>query len=488
MNYPVWDVPIFGSGLVIALIAIFHVFISHFAIGGGFYLPITEMIARRKGRADWLAVLKKHAKFFLILTGIFGAVTGVGIWFAIGLANPEATSTLIHYWVFAWGIEWVVFIVELSSIAAYYYLWGRISDSLHLKLGWLYAVTAWLSLFLINGILTFMLTPGRAWLEAIAAGTHQETFVFWAAFFNPTFWPSLFVRTLICLSQAGVFALVTASLIDGEKQPELKTEMVLWARRWLLPTFLLLPVGLFWYLSNVPPAHRALLELGASTIGQGLFTILTRLALVLALSAVATVATVYLFTSARNALGFRLGGALAVAALAYTTIGSTEMLREMLRKPYVIAGHMFSNGVRTSEVARFNKEGYLARSQWVSPEERTKWAVADAILTTAQERANWAVEVREKNPLLWQAVTARGELMFRGQCMACHTLDGYRPMRVFLKGRDRKSVANLVNILHGYPENSPYRPFMPPLVGTQPEIEALTDYLAALVAEKPAKK
>ena len=157
MNYPIWDVPILGSGLVVALIAIFHVFISHFAVGGGFYLPMTETLALRKGRMDWLVELKKHSKFFLILTGVFGAVTGVGIWFAIGLANPEATSTLIRYWVFVWGIEWVVFIVELSSIAVYYYLWGRVSDALHLKIGWLYAITAWLSLFLINGILTFML-------------------------------------------------------------------------------------------------------------------------------------------------------------------------------------------------------------------------------------------------------------------------------------------------------------------------------------------
>ena len=67
--------------------------------------------------------------------------------------------------------------------------------------------------------------------------------------------------------------------------------------------------------------------------------------------------------------------------------------------------------------------------------------------------------------------------MFRGQCMACHTLDGYRGMQKLLKGRDRKSVANLVNVLHTYSEDSPYRAFMPPLVGTQAEIEDLTDYL-----------
>jgi cytochrome d ubiquinol oxidase subunit I len=42
MNYPFWDIPILGSGWVIGLIAIFHVMISQFAVGGGFYLPLAE--------------------------------------------------------------------------------------------------------------------------------------------------------------------------------------------------------------------------------------------------------------------------------------------------------------------------------------------------------------------------------------------------------------------------------------------------------------
>jgi hypothetical protein len=34
MNYPVWYLPETGGGLLIALIAILHVFVSHFAVGG----------------------------------------------------------------------------------------------------------------------------------------------------------------------------------------------------------------------------------------------------------------------------------------------------------------------------------------------------------------------------------------------------------------------------------------------------------------------
>jgi len=192
MNYPFWDVPHLGSGWMIGMIAIFHVMISHFAVGGGFYLVLAETKALKEGRRDWLVRLKAHSKFFLILTGVFGAVTGVGIWFAIGLAHPEATSALIHNFVFAWAIEWVFFMVELTTSAVYYYTWGRITDAQHLKVGWVYAIAAFFTLFIINGILTFMLTPGAGWLSV--SGTGKEATMFWSALFNPLFWPSLFLR------------------------------------------------------------------------------------------------------------------------------------------------------------------------------------------------------------------------------------------------------------------------------------------------------
>jgi len=42
-------------------------------------------------------------------------------------------------------------------------------------------------------------------------------------------------------------------------------------------------------------------------------------------------------------------------------------------------------------------------------------------------------------------------------------------------------------VLHTYPEDSPYRAFMPTMVGTAAETEALTDYLTSLVVTEKAK-
>lgn len=412
----------------------------------------------------------------LVLTGVFGAVSGVGIWFSIGLANPEATSTLIHNFVFGWAIEWVFFLVELTTAAVYYYTWNRIPAKLHLKIGWLYAVSSLLTLVIINGILTFMLTPGGTWLSV--AGSGNEASVFWNAFFNPTYWPSLFLRTLVCVSLAGIYALITASRIDGYEFPQLKTSLVRWSAKWLFPSFVLMPVFFLWYLLGVPEASRQLLSLGVSTIGQGVFTQVTRAALVTVMTSATILAVVYNVTW-KNARSLSLGWALSVLALALGATAATEQAREMLRKPYVIGEHMYSNGIRKSEVAKFNTQGYLANATWATAQRAANLNLQPASFGAPAEPAAATASASNANTL------AIGKLMFRGQCKACHTVEGYRPMSRLLQGRDRASVMNLLKTLHEYKDDSPYRAYMPPLVGTQAEIEALADYLQGVAGGQP---
>jgi mono/diheme cytochrome c family protein len=463
MNYPFWEIPILGSGWVIGIIAIFHVMISQFAVGGGIYLPMAERKALRmkdpQARADWLKQLASHSRFFLLVTGIYGTVSGVGIWFAIGLTQPEATSTLIHNFVFGWAMEWVFFMVELATIAVYYYTWNRIDEKLHLAVGYVYSVASAFTLIIINGILTFMLTPGQTWLGV--AGSGNEASKFWNSFFNPTYWPSLFLRTCVCLALAGIWALITASRIDGEKQPLLKTTLVQWSVKWLVPSFVATPFLLVWYLWMVPTSQQALLTLGIDTIGSGTFSIITRIALLIIITS-ATIVGVAYFLAYRNPLDFNLSHAMALLLLALMATGAGEYSREMLRKPYVIGGWMYSNGVRVPYVARINQEGYLAHSNWI-----------------------------------WNNDTAssysRGEAIFRGECGSCHTLSGYRPLKVLLAGRDRANIDSFITMLHDYKPDSPYRRFMPPMTGTKQDIDDLANYLNAQVnppapaAQKPVQ-
>ncbi|MDR3739921.1 MAG: cytochrome ubiquinol oxidase subunit I [Terracidiphilus sp.] len=453
MNYPFWNIPNLGSGWVIGIMAIFHVVISQFAVGGGLYLPVAERKALRMTdpdlRAAWLKQIASHSKFFLVVTSVFGTVTGVGIWFAIGLTHPEGTSTLIHNFVFGWAMEWVFFLLELTTVGVYYYTWNRIPEELHLKVGWCYAGFSAATLIIINGILAFMLTPGSTWLSV--AGTGMEASKFWNAFFNPTYWPSLLMRVGVCTSLAAVWALITSSRIDGDKQPALKESMVRWSVKWLVPSFVATPFLLVWYLFMVPSTQRALLTLGIDTINAGTFSTVTRMSLVIIITS-ATIIGVAYFLAYRNPVDFNTSHACAILLLAYIATGAGEYSREMLRKPYVIGNWMYSNGVRVPYVQRINAEGYLVHSNWV-------WE-KDGAPTTAY---------------------SRGEAIFRGECGSCHTLDGYRPLRQLLSGRDSANIRNFVLMLHENKEDSPYRKYMPPMVGTKQDVDDLTNYLNAQV-------
>ena len=125
MNYPVWQLASTGGGLWIILIAVFHVYISHFAVGGGLFLVFAERKAAREKSQAMLDYVRGHAKFFLLLTMVAGSITGVGIWFIIALLNPAATSILIHTFVFAWAMEWVFFLLGDSlPLSLCLYLWS----------------------------------------------------------------------------------------------------------------------------------------------------------------------------------------------------------------------------------------------------------------------------------------------------------------------------------------------------------------------------
>ena len=117
MHYPWWYVPHLTAPMLIAGIAVVHVLVSHYAVGGGFFLAMEAGHAYRSGNRDYLAYLKKHARFFILLTVVFGAITGVGIWWTIGLASPLATEVLIRTFVFGWAMEWVFFVMFLLIFA-----------------------------------------------------------------------------------------------------------------------------------------------------------------------------------------------------------------------------------------------------------------------------------------------------------------------------------------------------------------------------------
>jgi mono/diheme cytochrome c family protein len=417
MNFPIWELEL-GGGLLIAVVAVLHVYVSHFAIGGGLFLVLTEHYMHRTGNKHLKSYLVTHSKFFALVTLVFGAVTGVGIWFTIGLVSPDATASLIHLFVWGWAIEWVFFFVEIAAAIVYYSTWDRVSRGVHLAVGWVYFAAALLSLVVINGILAFMLTPGR-W---------TQTQSFWDAFFNPTYLPSLVARLAFCVGLAGIYALVTGVF---EKHATTRRRVVRYAGIWALVGTLAAAPALFWY-HGLLPAGAAELLAGAmpkaALAGQILLWGGPALLLLLLVPII--------FPK-----HFGTGSAFTCALLALALFGASEWIRESVRKPYVIYDYMYASGLRVTEADGLaNRGGLLAHALW-----------------TENRRA--------------EANVAAGKDVFRVACRACHTLDGYRGLRDRLLGLDEPFVLELIARLEHL------RGRMPPFPGNTIERQALARYL-----------
>ena len=422
MNYPVWELTFFGGGLTIALMAVFHVFISHFAIGGGLFLVLTEWYGYRQNSTAIVDYVKKHTRFFLLVTMVLGGMTGVGIWFVISLINPSTTSILIHNFVFGWAIEWVFFVGEIVSLLIYYYTFGRLSRRHHLILGWLYFIFAWLSLFVINGIIDFMLTPGR-WL---ATGN------FWDGFFNPTFWPSLFFRTFMALSLAGLYGFLTATAI---KDDAFRLRMVRYCASWLIIPILFLVAASWWYHQALPaPIHTMLTNQPPDLLPFINFFMIGAPLLILG----GLIMAIRLPQTAKRGLAVLL----MVAGLCY--LGSFEYIREGSRRPYTIYDYMFSTSILKKDVPAVAQAGLLHYAKWVEHKEIT-----------------------EENRL-----TAGRELFYLA-CSGCHSIGG--PTRDIVKlTRVYASTDALAARLSGLCDlNSA----MPPFPGTADEREALAAFI-----------
>ena len=409
MNYPFWNVP-FGYGILMAIIAVVHVYISHFAIGGGLYLVVTERQARKRNDQPALEFLEKLSKFFAMVTLVTGALTGVAIWFIIGLLNPAATEVLIHNYVWGWATEWTFFVVEIAAAIIYYYGWRRMTVAAHLAVGWIYFIFAWLSLVIINGIITFMLTPGR-WLE---------TGNFWDGFFNPTYWASLVFRTGVCIMLAGLYALLVVARYAAS---DFKARTVRYTATWGIVGLIVTVLSQVWYWKAIPATITSTAECIMRTPMEALhYTIW----LAVAIGALLGISLL---------LARRVPTVLALVLMAcgLAWFGAFESFRESIRKPYIITGYMYGNGIEVARTDQYKKNGYYAEIAYKTGDE--------------------------------------GADLFEHSCRSCHTIEGYKPLKPAFDGTDKAFIAAIVRSTRLLRGN------MPPFLGTAAEADKIAGYI-----------
>jgi len=439
MNHPVWDLPGLGSGWIIGLISILHVSIAHLVVGAGLWLAWMETHAQKNSDAPLGAWLRLRAKGLLWLSSVLGAVTGVGIWVAIGLVNPTATQHLIRAFVMAWAIEWLLFAGEMATLIVLVGAYDRLRPRQRLILTGLYALFAWFSLVVINGIVTFMLSPGTGW-----STSHSM----WDGFFNATYLPSLLLRTCVAMALGGLWALA-----DGGPPGALLRGQILkrTARFTLAGVLLAIPAGWF-YFQSFPTAARELVLgnlRGTTGLAVGFRWALWGLGAYL----VPAILVGWAHLAPRS---FRPPVALLGLGFACWGFGGFEWIREVARKPFVIRGVMYANGIRVEQVEGFQKEGFLPQNAWAR--------------AFAESKGNTDL--------------AKGEAILRSQCLACHTRSGYRGLQgLTATYTEAELIAMIQGIRERDPATNPYLNFMPPFAGTEQEAEWVGKYLNTLKAK-----
>jgi cytochrome bd-type quinol oxidase subunit 1/mono/diheme cytochrome c family protein len=449
MHYPWWYVPFLTAPMLIAAVSTVHVFVSMYAVGGGLFLAVETRYAYRSNQANYQAYLHDHARFFILLTVVFGAITGVGIWWTIGLASPLATETLIHTFVFGWAMEYVFFVLEIASAFIFFYYWGKLDAGTHQTIGWIYAVSAWISLVLITGITAFMLNPG-AWPQ------NQD---FWVGFFNPETLPQVLARTggALLLASLYVYLHATFRIKDQTLRNLIGSRS---ARPALLGAILVTIGGAWWYAALPESAQAALVAASALNI------------LMLLIFAVTAIVFVMLFLGPyRNPGWLSPGFAILFFALGLAAVGTGEFIREAVRKPYIVYNVVLGNQILPREIPTLRQSGYLEGGVW------TRAYVAENYPQVMQ--GNKIDEA--KLPLLPPGDRLKlGAVLFQYHCNDCHSVSGYAGVDQLIRGW----TPDLIQTVVEHPERAQF--FMPPWAGTPEEAQLLTEYLRSIAPPHPS--
>ena len=431
---PHFPVNTFGpamKGLVVGGIGIVHVFLAQFAIGGGLLLAYFERTAQRweEGAADARSFVDGYFQVLVLVSFVLGALTGVAMWFTTIEVGTRTIGLMVDRFHWLWATEWVCFSVEVCAGYAYVRVGRRLADRARLRLLLLYAAAAWLSLFFINGILSWQLTPGDDPLGGV-----------WQGFFNASFWPSLLFRTVVAMALGSLAACVVVNTLELPR--ERRAALVRRAARFMAP-MIAMPVLAVWFVAVMPADSRSWIMGGS--IAMTLFV------------GIAAGASVLIGAYAVIGLLFKrlyLNGATAtlLLALAFGATAAGEFVREGARKPFTVRGVLYSTSITPAEVATLRATGAVADDPY---------PLRDA--------------ARYPTPQL-----ARGARVFRALCDACHTMAGANPLveltHTWTDDQLRLNVAKLQRT----------KGFMPPFAGNAEDVEALAQLVRWEDAGAPA--
>jgi cytochrome d ubiquinol oxidase subunit I len=430
--FPVNDYGPLMPGLVMAGVAIVHVFLAQFAVGGGMLLCYFQWLAMTGREVHARRFVEGYFKLLVLISFVAGALTGVGIWFTAIQVSPATIGAMVDNFHWLWATEWTFFCLEIVSGYCFYRYHKHLNDRTAMTLLAIYAGASWVSLFVINGILSWQLTPGR-WLE-----THRV----FDGFFNPSFWPSLFFRTVVSMTLAALAACVVINMMKSLDR-DARRALINRAAQLLIP-MMVMPILGIWFLAVMPADSRSWV-LGGSPAMMLFLSISIGSSLAIGSYAMLGMVMQQLYINGATASLLLL--------LAFGATAGGEFVREGSRKPYSIRHVLYSNAIRPDEVAQMRDVGCTSNDRYPLRN--------DAKYPNDQVRL--------------------GARVFRRQCSVCHTVQGTNAVAELTGAWDENQMRiNFAKLQHT-------KPFMPPFAGSAADLESLVQFIRWSSRTRPAE-
>ncbi len=434
--FPLFYFPQIGSAWLMGITGTIHILASHTSIGAALLFVFLAHKAYKENRPELYEYMKKYGMFLLIFSYVIGSITGPGIWYTATAASPRGISALIHNFVWVWATEWVFFVYEVVGVFALIYFIDKIDKKTHLKLTYSFALASLGTLFLIIGIISFMMWPGTdAFYQTGSASD---------AFFGLNTFPHMVLRIGFMVMMSGVIGfIITSVLKDRDLAAELNRKLGITS----IIGGLVVMVGFMWYVNTLPQSAHTLMSIYLPDI------INTRIILI-ALFSLYFLMAIFFPRYIKRSLAIVMLFVIGVVGL-----WPGEKLRESIRKPYVAGRYIYSNQIIAkdvpgknikSEVDVLGEKGLLQLNPWIPKRLRT---------------------ITPQNKL------EAGKLLTQIACSNCHGLEkgaAFRPLMAKVEGWDKQTIKSFMqgSIATGA------IPYMPKLKLPDQEFDAMAAWIA----------
>lgn len=180
------EFPAIGAKWFIGITALSHTVVASMAIGFAFVVTISQIVGYMQKDRGYDLIAKRIQLMHVCIYNI-GTIVAIGLIFGLSGLYPQFWSQIFVHQFWTLIVEEFLFFLLATTLTFHYFFWDHMwgHKKMHIFLGALLTPLFLLQFYIINGIGSFMLTPGFSEAQA----SLSKGILGWdkQAFYNPSF-------------------------------------------------------------------------------------------------------------------------------------------------------------------------------------------------------------------------------------------------------------------------------------------------------------